>query len=178
MIATGKTILLRKMERADVPDKVKWYNDSEVNKTLILTEKLELEKTLAWFDKLADNDKRQDFIIESLETGEAIGIMGLVDIDRTHGTAECYGVVGEKKYWGKGIGTESHSLLLRLVFDTMGLHKVWAIVRTENIAILKVIEKLGFKVEGTLREEKFVDGKWIDVYRVAVLKQEFKPIGI
>jgi len=174
MIATGKTILLRKMERADVPNKVKWYNDSEVNKTLILPEKLELEKTLAWFDKLADNDKRQDFIIESLGTGEPIGIMGLVDIDRTHGTAEIYLVIGQKEFWGKGVMFEAECLLIDWAFNSLGLEKIWAEARPDNIASVITMKKIGFQVEGTLRSEKLVDGKRIDVFRLGLLKNEFE----
>jgi len=168
----GGTIRLRDIEKADMANKVKWFNDPEVNRTLLIDEPLDLARTVEWFEKHSDDYSRRDFVIESTE-GNPIGITGLVHINRTHGTAECYCVIGEKAYWGKGLGTEVHRLLIDWGFKNLGLHKVWADIRAENTAIIRVVEKLGFKVEGTLRQEKCVGGKRVDVVRIGVLRDEF-----
>jgi RimJ/RimL family protein N-acetyltransferase len=170
----GKDIILRPMERSDIELKVKWFNDAAVNRTLVLDETLELEKSFKWFDAAVRNDQRRDFIIET-KSGEPIGITGLLEINQKHGTAECFCVIGEKKAWGKGIGTIAHSLLIQWAFEKLGLHKIWAVIYTENIAIIKIIEKLGFKIEGTLRQEKTVSGKRIDLFRIGLLRDEFIP---
>ncbi len=176
MEIAGATIRLRPLEKRDIELKVKWYNDPQVNKTLILNEDLELAKSLEWFDKAKNDDSRQDFIIETKD-GEPIGLTGLLGIDRVHGTAECFCVIGEKRFWGKGIGTQVHSLLIQWAFDELNLHKIWALIYTNNPAIIKIIEKLGFKIEGTLREEKYISGKRIDLFRIGVLRNEFKPLA-
>lgn len=176
MEIVGATIRLRPLERRDMELKVRWYNDPEVNKTLILNEELVLEKSQEWFDKADCDDSRRDFIIET-KSGEPVGLIGLVGIDRLHETAECFCVIGQKEFWGKGIGTEAHSLLIQWAFDELNLHKIWAVVYTNNAAVLKIIEKLGFKVEGTLREEKCIAGKRIDLFRIGVLRNEFKPLA-
>jgi len=160
------------MGKKDMEYKVRWFNDPEVNRTLILPEKLELEKTFEWYEKVNGDDTRRDFVIESKD-GAAIGLTGLVGIDSVHGTAECYCVIGEKEYWGKGIGTEAHLLLFDWGFRNLGLYKIWADIRADNIAIIKVIEKLGFKIEGRLREEKNIGGKRVDVVRIGLLRDEF-----
>jgi RimJ/RimL family protein N-acetyltransferase len=174
MNIVGDTIRLRPMEKTDMESRVKWFNDPDVNETLFLDAELNLAKTLDWFDKAVRDETRQDFVIETL-AGKSIGFMGLVNINHRHGTAECYGIIGQKQYWGKGIGTESHSLLIQYAFEALGLNKIWASVNMENTAILKVTRKLGFRVEGILREEKCVAGRRIDVFRIAVLRSEFKP---
>lgn len=174
MEIASETIRLRPLEKGDMELKVKWFNDPKVNKTLVLNEKLQLDKSLEWFDKAVRDDSRRDFIIETKD-GEPIGVTGLLEIDRVHGTAECFCVIGQKKFWGKGIGTEVHSLLLQLAFDELNLHKIWAVVYTNNAAVLKIVEKLGFSIEGTLREEKYIRGKRIDLLRIGVLRDEFKP---
>jgi RimJ/RimL family protein N-acetyltransferase len=160
------------MEKTDVPYKVKWFNDPEVNKTLLMEEKLDLKRSLEWFERSRKDTSRRDLVIESTE-GEPIGIMALVHIDEADGTAECFCVIGDKAYWGKGIGTEVHLLLADWAFKDLGLYKIWAYIRPENAAIINVIKRVGFKIEGTLREEKCIDGKRIDIVRIGLLRREF-----
>jgi RimJ/RimL family protein N-acetyltransferase len=172
MRIVGDKILLRDAEREDMVNRVRWFNDPGVNKTLLLEEELESEKTLEWFEKTKKDETRRDFVVESKD-GEPIGFTGLVSINTVHGTAECYCVIGQKEYWGKGIGTEVHLRLIDWGFRSLGLHKIWADIRADNIAIIKVIEKLGFKVEGRLREEKNIGGQRVDVVRIGLLRDEF-----
>lgn len=160
------------MEKSDVANKVKWFNDPDVNKTLLVEETLELDKSLKWFERTRDDAARRDFVIETVE-GKPIGIMALVHIDAVNETAECFCVIGEKAYWGGGIGTEAHLLLADWAFRNLGLHKIWAHIRPENTAIIKVVERIGFRVEGTLREEKYIGGKRVDIVRIGLLKREF-----
>jgi RimJ/RimL family protein N-acetyltransferase len=172
MKMVGRKVSLREMEKADVAYKVKWFNDPDVNKTLLIEEKLDLNKSLEWFEQSRKDASRRDFVIESRE-GKPIGIMALVHIDAMNGTAECFCVIGEKEYWGGGIGTEAHLLLADWAFKNLGLHKIWAHIRPENTAIIKVIEKIGFRVEGTQREEKCIQGKRVDIMRIGLLRREF-----
>ncbi|MCI0498742.1 MAG: GNAT family N-acetyltransferase [Planctomycetales bacterium] len=170
----GDHVRLRPLTEADMVLKVTWYNDAAVRKTLVVDEHFEQEKTMAWFRTLADNDARADFLVESLD-GVPIGVTGLIDIDRKNKTAQCYCVIGEKAYWGQGLGTEIHSILFQWGFETLGIEKIWAHIRTNNPAIFRVVEKLGFQIEGTLRQDKIVDGQRIDLYHIGLLRQEFIP---
>ncbi|MHC4783693.1 MAG: GNAT family N-acetyltransferase [Planctomycetota bacterium] len=170
-------IRLRPLTEADMILKVKWYNDPKVRKTLVIDEVFELEKTIEWFQTLEANDSRADFIVESLE-GDPIGITGLIDIDRKNKTAQCYCVIGEKDHWGKGLGTEIHSVLFQWGFETFDIQKIWAHIRTNNPAIFRVVEKLGFEIEGTLRQDAIVGGERIDLYHIGLLRNEFVPAHI
>ena len=172
MKVQGQKVILRSMEKSDIANKVKWFNDPDVNKTLLVEETFELDKSIEWFERTRDDTTRRDFVIETVE-GKPIGIMALVYIDDVHKTAECFCVIGEKAYWGGGIGTEAHLLLADWAFKNLGLHKIWAHIRPENTAIIKVVERIGFRVEGTLREEKNICGKRVDIVRIGLLKREF-----
>lgn len=171
---TGDRIRLCPLTEADMALKVKWYNDPAVRKTLVIDEVFELEKTLAWFRTLPDNEARIDFRVETLE-GQPFAITGLIDIDRKNKTAQCYCVIGEKSFWGKGLGTEIHSVLFQFGFEELGIEKIWATIRTNNPAIFHVVEKLGFQIEGTLRKDKIVARERIDLYHIGMLKDEFIP---
>jgi RimJ/RimL family protein N-acetyltransferase len=170
----GDRVRLRPLQEADLPLRVRWYNDAEVRKTLTVTERFELEKTRRWFRSVCDDARRVDFLVESA-AGEPIGVAGLLHIEPVHATAECFCVIGEKAFWGGGIGTEIHSVLLTWAFEGLGLEKIWAIIRTNNPAIYKIVQKLGFQIEGTLRKEMRLEGVRQDVYRVGLLREEFTP---
>lgn len=176
-IISGDHVHLRPLTREDMILKVKWYNDPAVRKTLVIDEVFDLAGTQGWFDRLADNDTRVDFMVEMLDK-VPIGITGLIDIDQANRTAQCYCVIGEKPFWGKGLGTEIHSVLFQWGFETFGIEKIWAHIRTNNPAIYRVVEKLGFQIEGTLRQDKIVDGQRIDLYHIGLLQDEFIPAHI
>ena len=173
-IRNGELVRLRPLAKEHMALKVKWYNDPEINKTLIIEEPLELEKSLKWIEKAKDDPTRLDFIIENAD-GEPAGIVGLIGIDRKHGIGESFCIIGERKFWGRGFATIAHSLMFEYVFDKLDLQKIWAVLYTDNPAIEKVVERLGYKIEGTLREEKYIHGERIDLYRIGLLRREFTP---
>jgi RimJ/RimL family protein N-acetyltransferase len=162
------------MTEPDLSLKVAWYNDPEVNQTLILDEALQLDKTLAWFQSIQDSDTRLDLTIES-SNGEPIGMIGLVQIDPHHGTAEVFIVIGNKDYWGKGVMLEAESLLMEYAFNQRHIEKIWAHVKTNNIASVITMKKLGFQIEGTLRQHVCLSGRREDIFVCGLLKEEFKP---
>jgi len=167
-------IILRPLQKADLENRVRWFNDPQVRQTLVVMEHFEQEKTARWFERLQSDQTRTEFAIETLE-GVVIGVTGLLGIEKEHGVAECYCVIGNKDYWGKKLGTEIHSVLIQWAFEKLGLYKIRADIRTNNPAIFRVVEKLGFKIEGTLRQEKVVDGQKIDLCRIGLLRDEFTP---
>jgi RimJ/RimL family protein N-acetyltransferase len=167
-------IILRPLAKADIQNRVCWFNDPQVRQTLVVTERFELEKTICWFERMQKDDTRTEFAVETRD-GVLIGVTGLVGIEKEHGVAECYCVIGNKDYWGRKLGTEIHSVLIQWAFEKLGLYKIRADIRTNNPAIFHVVEKLGFKIEGTLRKEKVVDGQKIDLCRIGLLRNEFTP---
>lgn len=169
----GQKVVLRDMEEGDVALKVKWFNDPDVNKTLLVEEKLELDKSLEWFGLTRNEGSRRDFTIETAE-GRPIGIIALVHISDVHKTAEIYIVIGEKDCWGKGIMLEAESLLIDWAFNSLKLEKIWADAVEDNIASIITMKKLGFQIEGTLRKERFLRGRRIDVIRLGLLREDFK----
>lgn len=175
MTITNGTIRLRALEEHDLELKVKWINDPDINATLHYEIPLGLSKTKKWFQNSVLDNSRRDLVIETIEA-EPIGLVGLIDINWFHRTAEAYILLGNKKYWGKGIGTMALSMIVQWAFEELGMNKVWGTARATNSAAIKMQKKVGFKLEGTLREEKYIRGKRVDIIRVGLLRDEFKPI--
>ncbi|WP_370250104.1 GNAT family N-acetyltransferase [Nocardioides sp.] len=75
--------------------------------------------------------------------------------------------------WGRGYATEAARALLAWGFATLDLHRVQAEVDTRHPASARVLEKLGFRLEGTLREDCVVDGVVSDSWVFGLLRPEF-----
>ncbi len=76
--------------------------------------------------------------------------------------------------WGKGFATEAAGAVLQWAFDTLDLNRVQAETDTRNIASSRVLEKLGFVREGTLREDCIVDGEVSDSWVYGLLRRDWK----
>ncbi|MFD0507975.1 GNAT family N-acetyltransferase [Streptomyces chiangmaiensis] len=77
--------------------------------------------------------------------------------------------------WGHGYATEAARALLRWAFDTLDLNRVQAEADTRNVASARVLEKLGFVREGTLREDCVVNGDVSDSWVYGLLRREWQP---
>lgn len=77
--------------------------------------------------------------------------------------------------WGQGYATEAARALLRWAFDTLDLNRVQAEADTRNVASARVLEKLGFVREGTLREDCIVEGVVSDSWVYGLLRREWTP---
>ncbi len=172
VIIRGQRIQLRKTVREDMELKVRWYNDPEVNKTLVLPEKLELKKTYEWFERVQQGDSREDWIIETLD-GKAIGLIGIKEINENNKSGLLYIVIGDKNYWGKGLGYEAELLAIHYGFKHLKLHRVLGGALENNPASIAVINKIGFHHDGTSRDEYFADGMYYDFHRYSILEDEF-----
>lgn len=81
----------------------------------------------------------------------------------------CYGEAA----WGHGYATEAARALLGWAFDTLDLNRVQAETDTRNVASARVLEKLGFVREGTLREDCVVNGDVSDSWVFGLLRREW-----
>lgn len=77
--------------------------------------------------------------------------------------------------WGHGYATETAHAVLRWAFDTLDLNRVQSGTDTRDLASARVLEKLGFVREGTLREECVVAGEVSDTWVFGLLGREWRP---
>ncbi|MGO3153685.1 MAG: GNAT family N-acetyltransferase [Galactobacter sp.] len=76
--------------------------------------------------------------------------------------------------WGQGYATEASVAVLDWAYDTLDLNRVQSEVDTRNPASARVLEKLGFTLEGTLRENCVVDGVTSDSWLYSILRREWE----
>jgi len=113
------------------------------------------------------------FILYHIKDKKPIGEVGLSRINWINGWANAYANIGEMEYWNKNIATEATQLLLKYAFEELNLNKVSGSVVAENIGSWTVAEKIGFKYEGTLKDAKYIDGKYRDEKRYGYLKRDW-----
>lgn len=89
--------------------------------------------------------------------GIHIGNIVLNGIGSIHKRAEITYVIGEHKYWGKGITTNAISSIIEVSRKEYKLHKLYAGIAEKNIGSKKVLEKNGFNLEGIRKNHLYYD---------------------
>ncbi|PIE99279.1 MAG: alanine acetyltransferase [Propionibacterium sp.] len=91
--------------------------------------------------------------------------------------------MGSIGYWideafaGRGIMPKTVALVVDYCFQVMKLHRIEVNIRPENISSIRVVEKLGFRFEGTRNKLLHIDGDWRDHYSYALTAEEV-PEGL
>jgi RimJ/RimL family protein N-acetyltransferase len=174
MTIMGERIRLRAIERGDIPTFVRWFNDPEVRQYLEVLMPMSQAQGEHWLEAYLDKGDSHIFGIETLD-GSLIGSVGLSDMDWQNRRAVLSIVIGERKYWDNGYGTEAITTLLRFAFEEMNLHRVSLHVFDYNQRAMRCYEKCGFKQEGRLRQARFHSGKYHDELVMGILRDELGP---
>ena len=173
----GKNVRLRAIEREDLPRYVSWFNDPEVREGLNQFLPMSLVEEEKWFEELLNREPvEKPFAIDVLEDDAwvHVGGAGLFSFDHQASHAELGIVIGAKKYWDRGHGTNIVRLLLRHAFDSLNLHRVSLVVFESNPRAIRVYKKVGFVEEGRMRESHFSGGKYCDTLMMSVLRGEWE----
>ncbi len=167
-------VTIRKFEKTDIPNKVKWINEPLNNTYLHYDLPLKISVTESWFDKNKDRTDRYDAVIEA--NGIPVGIIGLLSIDFKNQKAEYYVTLGERGFLGKGIAARATEILLEYAFCQLRLNRVYLYVETDNLSAVKSYERIGFKREGLIKNDLFSKGRFIDRYVYGITKSDFYGI--
>lgn len=153
----------------------KWINDPKVRHYSRNMFPHTIEEIKKWQEPPANRRMPEwvGFIIWHKQDKKAIGEVGFGRINWVNRNANLYGLIGEPSYWGKGIIGEAAKLVIRYGFTELNFHKIFAGVYSPNERSLRAAEKLGFQKEATLKEEMYVDGKFVDSHRFALFKRDW-----
>lgn len=174
LILKGKKVILRTVRLSDAPRFVKWFNDPEVNKFLLVRE-MNLKDEIKWIkDQIKYNGKdRVHFSIDTID-GVHIGSCGISSIEKRNKKGGIGIMIGNKSYWNSGYGSEAMRILINFGFQKLKLHRIFLDVYEYNKRAIKVYKRLGFKTEGIMKEANYWNGKFWNTYNMAILKQEWK----
>jgi RimJ/RimL family protein N-acetyltransferase len=112
------------------------------------------------------------FAVTLKPTGQLIGNCGV-----RRNTPETHeGDIGyelDPRFWGKGYATEAGRAVLDFGFSQLRLHRISAWCIAENSGSARVLEKLGMRQEGRLREHDYFKDRWWDILVYAILYDEW-----
>ncbi|WP_257462535.1 GNAT family N-acetyltransferase [Archangium lipolyticum] len=109
--------------------------------------------------------------------GRIIGTVAARELSRFQGRVEI-GYMLSSAYHRRGIGTRAVARVLERLFGEWPfLHRVWLTTAADNLASQGVARKLGFSLEGVMREHYFIDGKRKDQQVWGLLRSEWEQVS-
>jgi len=166
----GKNVNLRIIEKEDVPLLVDWFSDPNFDEYFYPA-----QTTRTGMEKFLESIvfELKGFIIEKKD-GSKIGYiwhfnmlapyMKMLELG--------YGLVPSER--GKGYCTEAAQLMVDYLFLTKDIVRIQATTHIKNVISQKILEKIGFKREGTMRKCYFNRGEWTDMFIFSILREEWK----
>lgn len=122
------------------------------------------ETEQAWYDKMIQDKQSLVWGIWVVEGGmrKLIGNTALTDISKGHTIQATSGsVIADRTYWGKGVASACHKARTWYAFRHMGMTRVKSAVLQPNIGSRKALERSGYTLVYTERNEQFVDGQLV-----------------
>lgn len=171
----GKKIYLRPLNPDDLEKGyLEWINDREVNRYLLSGFKpTSLPELKAYYEKIMVSPNDIIFAIVDNKTNKYIGNIKIGGIDWINRSASCGRLIGDKKYWGKGHGTEALQLAIEYAFNILNLNRVYTGITKENIGAIKSCERVGLKQEGVFVQCRFIDGEYKDAVQMAITRDRY-----
>ena len=166
---------MRVMEKGDLSFHLETTNDvsfyGEHGPVTAQMSLFEAEKRFENPSPLVTICERARFVIEKKE-GTKIGFTAHYLVQPTRLMEIGYGIIPRER--GKGHGTEAVQIMVDYLFLSKDIPRIQAVTNVGNKASQRVLEKAGFKNEGTLREVGYVRGERTDANVYSILREEWK----
>lgn len=170
----GKRILLRPLSRRDINETyLSWLNDPEVNRfnshAIFPYSKEEL---IEYVTCSSQDLSKVILAICDKKMRRHIGNVTLQCIDWIARSAEFSILIGDIKFWKKGIGTEIGHCIFEYGFNKLNLNRIYCGTSSDNAAMCRLALKLGMKQEGRRRQAAFKNGRYVDIFEYGALRAD------
>ena len=145
-VLKGQHVTLRPADDSDPPRFLPWIADMEVTRFLGRRTGAALYQEVDFFKQVGEAKDTVLWIIEA--DGEAVGAIGIHEIDWQNAHATTGILIGAKDKWGRGIASEAMLLRTRYAFRELNLHKLMTEVFVGNVASRRALEKSGYRTVG------------------------------
>jgi len=167
----GEKTLLRALEDRDVELLRRWRNHPDLLKYQCSDIPVSERSQRRWYESYEANPAYRIFIIENKEN-QPVGYTILKNLDHKNRQAEI-GLYLDPAQQGKGYGKDAFLTLIRFGFHELNLHRMYLQVFDFNDKAIKMYEKIGFQIEGKLREAYFTQNAFHDILVMSILENEF-----
>lgn len=177
MELTTERLILREFNENDCQDVLAYQSDPKYLRYYAWTGRT-AEEVQSFVQELIDKQKEQprtkyQLAVTLRANRELIGNCGIrMDAPKAHQADIGYELA--PAHWGHGYATEAMNALVEFGFRQLGVHRIWAWCIAENIGSVRVLEKLGMRLEGRLRENEYFKGRWWDTLLFGLLEGEWR----
>lgn len=168
----GKLTQIRSLEMEDLDTLYEWYNDHDFSywvsgnwPLITLLRREEIER------KMYEEDENRYAITD--QEGTLIGTIGFDQVNIPARSARIYIGIGDRSCWGKGYGFDALMIFIKYLFQQWNFRRITAETWQGNLRALSCYQKLGFAIEGKLRESYYIDGNYYDAIILGLLKRDF-----
>jgi RimJ/RimL family protein N-acetyltransferase len=150
---------------------VAWLNDPEVVKYSEQRHRSHSLESCRQYFKSIQSSPHGFYAIVAKDTGTHIGNL-TITVDLNNQVADISIMIGDRTFWGKGLGSETFCALVEQLLHTGQFRKVTAGTMAANTRMLKLFEKAGMKMECRRKDHYLLDGKPVDMVYTAKWKNE------
>ena len=164
-----ENLLIRSMIEDDLPMVLTWRNHPEVRRFMFTQHEISLTEHTQWFKRVVQDNTRRLLIVQ--ENGSPIGYVQFSNVE-PGGVADWgfYACPGASKGTGRKLG----EIALDHAFGQLELHKVCGQVIEKNHASKRFHERLGFKPEAVLPDQKRMNGQYQTLICFGLLAREWQ----
>jgi len=171
----GPKLYLRRIQSSDLNGSYfDWLNDQEVTRWMqqgVFPNSQELMEIFYKNQSISQTDIVFAIVLSDADTH--VGNIRLHEIHQVFRSGMISLIIGEKDYWGKGLGTEAIELLAGHAFKRLNLNRLHAGTAEPNVGCIRAYEKAGFRQEGISRKAYFCEGEYVDVINLSLLRDEW-----
>jgi UDP-4-amino-4,6-dideoxy-N-acetyl-beta-L-altrosamine N-acetyltransferase len=155
-------IRLRNITEADLEKIMNWRMQPSVTKYMNTDPVLTMAQQEKWLKEIRSDDTCKFWMIVADETD--IGVLGIIDIDEQNKRCSWQWYIGNEDFRGKGIAKRIQLNIYDYVFYHLKLHRLWNHILTFNEHVIEnVHKKVGYEVEGVMKDHVYKNGKFVDV---------------
>ena len=176
-ILTTERLRLREITKDDLEGLIALFSSEESMRFLNSPPVTNEEEARATVERFAGEFRRQEAIewaITLQGDDRLIGRCGSGDWKKPDRRIDV-GWTVVPALWGRGYATEAAREMIGWLFTNLDLHRIQADCTDGNIASERVMQKCGFKYEGTWRESSWEHGRFVDIKQFGLLRREFRP---
>ncbi|MGB5990062.1 MAG: GNAT family protein [Marinifilaceae bacterium] len=137
-----------------------------------------LARETKWVEDIIYGDFKDLFYVAACEKGtdKIVGYTSVSDIDHINKSCFWSGIKISPDFSGRGFGTQIALLILKYVFEELGMERcIGKCLKSHDVA-KKLMEKVGYKVEGLQRHIIYKNGEFNDQYLLSILKEEYNEV--
>ena len=169
-------LIFRPVESGDFARLAGWLNDPTVTYYNFYGQRpMSIDQYTEEFRGQITSPANAVFAMAERSSSQLIGLTGLYDIHPTARKAELRIHIGDTKFWGKGLGIEGTELLTFYGFDRLNLNRIFLGVTDENDYAVRAYERVGYKIEGRLRQDIYRNSRFYDSIRMSIRREEYYP---